>query len=74
MFDKKLKCVSVPRALYFFLIKLLNGHLVYKTLPERDGKKGVDRETVNGVLGVGRSKWVNKHTKRRGWVSFHENE
>lgn len=71
---QKAEVCQCSQSTIFFLIKLLNGHLVYKTLPERDGKKGVDRETVNGVLGVGRSKWVNKHTKRRGWVSFHENE
>lgn len=42
---------------------------------QRLKEEWVDRETVNRDVGVGRGKWVNKHTKRRrGWFSFPENE
>lgn len=33
---------------------------------DRDRKKGVDMETVNRDVVVGRGKWVNKHTKKGG--------
>lgn len=37
-----------------------------KSHTDGDRKKGVDRETVNRDVGVGRGKWVNKHTKKGG--------
>lgn len=44
------------------------------TNADRDQKEWVDRETVNMEMGVGRGKWVNKHTRGRGWFSFPVNE